>query len=743
MPITALPTPPSRQDPANFATRADAFLGALPTFAIEANSTAADVNASQSAATVSAAAAAASETAAAASAAAASASAATAASASGATAWVSGTTYALGAVVYSTVTGRTYRRIVAGAGTTDPSADTTNWRVLALDMDTGYPTIRPSLNLDFANTKALDPRITFTRASEGRYYDGKTVAKAEENLLLRSQELDDAAWGGVGVTVTADTSAAPNGTTTAETLAATAGGTTHYTQQSASTGAGAFTASFFIKAGTSNFAAIRIATDAGANRYGVVVDLSLGTVTTTLTSGSPTATSNSITAAGNGWYRVTATATNTSGAVFAGVALSDSGSPANSAGFPSFSAAGTETILIWGAQLEQRSSVTDYTSTTTQPITKYIPVLQTAAANVARFDHNPVTGESLGLLIEEQRTNLLLYSAQLSGSGWLTSRSSFSLNQLVSPDGTVSASRWTEISSAGSSYIYLSSHTFNAGVTYTVSVYAKQYFGQKLQLQFSTVNGFATTVVSTFNLDTGTVESGLGKITPVGNGWYRCSLTATCTTTTTSNWICFQLASDFANAAYGIYIWGAQLEAGAFPTSYIPTAASQVTRQTDEATMIGANFSPWFSAPGGTVYSEATTFGLIDVLANNRRHLWSLSQGTPISSNGVSAFVNQGFASGIARANTDTITTLTSISSASIANGALLKYALAYDGATISRSINTAAGSQARQMVAGTFDRLGLGSEAANTSRMLNGHIRKLSYYPSRLTDAQLQALTT
>ena len=62
-------------------------------------------------------------------------------------------------------------------------------------IQSNFPAIRPSLLLDFANSKRLDPRITFTRASTARYYDGSTVAKAEENLFVRSQEFATVAGG--------------------------------------------------------------------------------------------------------------------------------------------------------------------------------------------------------------------------------------------------------------------------------------------------------------------------------------------------------------------------------------------------------------------------------------------------------------------------------------------------------------------------------------------------------------------
>jgi len=108
MPISALPTPPSRQDPTNFNDRADAFLGALPLFQTEANALQTNVNTSEVNAVNSAAA---------------------VLAATNIVKWVSGTTYANGAVVWSPINGLGYRRITAsGSGTTDPSADATNYK---------------------------------------------------------------------------------------------------------------------------------------------------------------------------------------------------------------------------------------------------------------------------------------------------------------------------------------------------------------------------------------------------------------------------------------------------------------------------------------------------------------------------------------------------------------------------------------------------------------------------------------
>lgn len=120
MPITALPTPPTRQDPANFSDRADDFLAALPTFASEANTLQADVNAKQAAA-------AASESAASTHASNAAASASAAASTTGVTAWNAATNYAVGVTVYDTTDYLTYRSILGGVRATRPGLDSAGW----------------------------------------------------------------------------------------------------------------------------------------------------------------------------------------------------------------------------------------------------------------------------------------------------------------------------------------------------------------------------------------------------------------------------------------------------------------------------------------------------------------------------------------------------------------------------------------------------------------------------------------
>ena len=149
MAITPLPPAPSRAVPSTFSTLADAFLAALSTFVTEANVLQTDVNSKQVIASAAAVAAAASELNAEAAADA-------AASSASAVKWVSGTAYVIGNVVWSPVNYRPYRRKTNGAGTTDPSVDTTNWAWI----EVGYMMGTDCTNL--VEDLSYLPPVTFT-----------------------------------------------------------------------------------------------------------------------------------------------------------------------------------------------------------------------------------------------------------------------------------------------------------------------------------------------------------------------------------------------------------------------------------------------------------------------------------------------------------------------------------------------------------------------------------------------------
>jgi hypothetical protein len=182
----------------------------------------------------------------------------------------------------------------------------------------------------------------------------------------------------------------------------------------------------------------------------------------------------------------------------------------------------------------------------------------------------------------------------------------------------------------------------------------------------------------------------------------------------------------------GIYIWGAQLEAGAFPTSYIATVAAQVTRSADAAVMTGANFSSWYSGGQGTVYSESAVYAA----AAKTQCVWDLSGGATSTSlrspqatvARLRALVGGTFSGGA--------------TGAPIANNTFIKATVAWQGLSgrlqsgaTGEDVTGAANLDATQFIVGGLSAAG--------STALNGTIKKLAFYPARLTNAELQGLTS
>lgn len=225
-------------------------------------------------------------------------------------------------------------------------------------------------------------------------------------------------------------------------------------------------------------------------------------------------------------------------------------------------------------------------------------LLRTAPDNVARFQFDPVTGVSEGLLRENQATNLFTRSEEFDNASWTKTNATVTANTIVAPDGTLTGDVIVETTANGV-HACSQTPTASASTPYTVSVYFNRGSNSRngyIQAN-NNIGGTGGAVFAWFDLDAGTASavtdlvagftSKIAKITDVGGNWYRCELTFTTVTSTTSLAIftgVYNGARSYTgDGVSGIGIWGAQVETNTYPTSYIKTVASQVTRAADTA----------------------------------------------------------------------------------------------------------------------------------------------------------------
>jgi hypothetical protein len=227
-------------------------------------------------------------------------------------------------------------------------------------------------------------------------------------------------------------------------------------------------------------------------------------------------------------------------------------------------------------------------------------------ANLPRFDYDPITLACKGLLVEETRTNILSYTEMFSDAAWSKSNCSVTPNTAISPDGTQNADLY--LPSATPAQLIQGTTKAASAITYTFSFYAKASgFSNLRTFLYGASN--ANRGEATFNVSNGTVSaiasignftSTSATITLIKNSYYRCTVT-----TTSNTDISIQVNLRFdgtADGVSGFLLYGAQLEEGAFATSYIPNLATgTATRNADVGTITGSNFTSfWNSVQGGT-----------------------------------------------------------------------------------------------------------------------------------------------
>ena len=559
-----------------------------------------------------------------------------------------------------------------------------------------------SLYLNFLNP-VLDPRITFSRGTNATLIDSTgRLTYAPNNLLTFTEQFGNVIWTQANIT-RVDGVTDPNGGSNACRITATATNAT-FQQIGASVSANAI-GSFWIRR-VSGTGVINLVAPNG----GFSAPLS---VTST-------------------WQRFSALELNRAGVVFAGVRITTIGDAVEIA-FP------------------QAEAVTYQTTPST-----YVATAASAYYG-PRFDYDPVTLAPRGLLIEEARTNLLLRSQAFSNwtvVGLNAFGAGSSETAIVSPDGTLTGNFLQEnsatsrhfvtrtVTGASSSTVY----TFGAFVKFASRRYVVLAIGSSLSgttnnsysLVFDVQNGVFVSASNT----TGTPSATAYSITNFGNGWYRVNVTMQ--SGASDNVVFGSLAlSDSATPSYvgevpsytgngtsGSYFWGAQLEAGSFATSYIPTVASTVTRNADVATMTGTNFSSWYNQSEGTFVYNATS-----VSKNSTTGPWQVFVTAGNNSNSMySAFAD----TRQLRVYDGSAVEQVAIASSAVTALQYAKVAAAYklNDFAVSANGGTVATDNSGTVPAPTQMFIG------GNNGSFNGWVAQIAYFNTRLPNAQLQTLT-
>ena len=559
--------------------------------------------------------------------------------------------------------------------------------------------------------KAFSDIITFSRASNAtRIGPTGRVEYAPHNLLTYSEQFDNAAWITARASVVANAVAAPNGTVTADKLVEdTTASNNHRIRQDISTSAIPYTFTVFCKAAERGYVALYNLTTLS----GQVFDLITGTVGVVV---GTAPTSASITSVGNGWYRcsitVTATAATNSWSLYI--------LPSNTSTL-TYTGDGVSGLYLWGAQLAVGPYPLDYTPTTS------------AAVYGPRFDFDPVTLAAKGLLIEESRTNLVTYSEQFNNAAWTKVNATVTANSSTAPDGTLSADLLVPTATSSDDHSGYQLGASSVTGTYTATCYIKAA-GYNYAELFDGVGANRLRV----NLSDGTYvvvgSPGSVSVSYVGNGWYRCSFTRAVTSASVYVQVGVSNANGTAfsgDGTSGILIWGAQLEAGSFATSLIPTLASTVTRSADVASV--NTLSPWHNSVEGTLYAEGNFIAPTSSSSKGIATLVDNSAGN----DSISIF-------GIASSNVkqEVLTGGASQASFTLGYSSNIKAATAYKANDMNAAVNGTTGTTDTSGTVPTVAKLQLGGIYNGTSFQMNGWLRRVAFYPRRLLDAELQALT-
>lgn len=536
------------------------------------------------------------------------------------------------------------------------------------------------------------------------YYNPSTP----KNLLGFSEAFDNAAWSKNGLLAfgsgsVANAIAAPNGSLSADKIVESTANTTHVVIQDVATAASPYTFSAYMKAAGRNWGVLYNVT---ASRY---ASFNLSTGTVGFTSAGTTA---SITSVGDGWYRCSITGAATAATNSFRIYIADADNSTT------YTGDGVSGIYLWGAQLSDSASLDAYSPT-------FGSVTAAAAYHGPRLDYDPATLSAKGLLVEEQRTNVVPNSNVFNVAAWSKGAGGTAVAPVVTaadavaPDGTLTAQKVVFDRGAGNTVTDNSVlSTAISGVAATTSYIGSVYIKAATAGDVGKQVGWRHVAGGSYGVITLTAD------------WQR--VTRTETSFSTSSSIEFvSRGTVTTDNSVGAHIWGVSVEVGAsnaataFPTSLIPTGASTATRNADVAS-VGVSQFP-YNASEGTIVINATGTGA---------YLYAFSGPDNSGNNALYAYaatnyVTQAYNGGALQANIDS----------GVVAGAAVKLGAAYASNNFAAVANGGTVTPDTTYSQPSVDKLRLGV-TPNGTVAGQVYIRQITYIPRRLANAELQART-
>jgi len=512
----------------------------------------------------------------------------------------------------------------------------------------------------------------------------------------RLQYFLPAVWNKIDVTVTPNVATAPNGTQTASRITTT-GNQAGFIRANVVTGT--HTASIYAKYdGNTDWCNVTAGGGALPEAWFDVKNGSVGTVNNCV---------GNIENAGNGWYRISITGDFSSGILLGFTPSDGNGSATSGTG---------NSLLFWGAQLEVGSTATTYIPSVVTFVSRastgtYVSdttgLVETAAVDVARYQDDE-------LLLENAATNLVPYSEDF--TQWSVFGSlSLSVDGTLAPDNTATA---TKLLCTGTSKSVVYRQVGNGDQ-------ARSFYAKAGSTPYVFIDSPANSAGVWFDLSTGTVQGTGGSIVPLANGWYRCIIATNFFgggnfSIGPSN----AMGADTSTNGQYLYIWGAQVETGTYTTSYIPTTTSSATRAADVSTS-AASVSSWYNQDEGSLFVEAAPYtdqtqrtftNFRDTADINKRQLLGTNQ----------LFFNLGDVN---------------IPITPMAGNQKLAYGVDVDNVALYRDGVVEGGRSS--FILNPANQLQIGRLDGNAARYLNGHMKHVAYYDTKLPNSTLEELTS